>query len=102
MPTREEFETLSSKQLHDRAVRLAEHRMDLLFLWRLVKAIPVAEAAAGDLDKAEADVGVGDLVPLLNDLDHAGVGELGDALRPMYIEYLMEHEHHSPDEGAGP
>ena len=40
MATREELEKLSSKELHDRAVRLAEHRLDLAFLWRLVKAIP--------------------------------------------------------------
>jgi hypothetical protein len=92
MATRGDLEKLSSKQLHDRAVRLAERRMDLPWLWRLVKAIPVAEAAAGDLDKAEADVGVSDLLPLLYDWDHAGEGELGNALRPTYIEYLLDHE----------
>jgi hypothetical protein len=90
--TRDELGKLTSKQLHDRAVRLAEHRMDLPWLWRLVKAIPVAEAAAGEMDKAEADVGVSDLLPLLYDWDHAGEGDLGDALRPMYIEYLLNHE----------
>jgi hypothetical protein len=87
----EELENLPSKELHDRAVRLAEHRLDLLFLWRLVKAIPVAEAAAGHLDRAEADIGVADLVPLLHDVEHAGEGNLGDALRPVYIDYLEKH-----------
>jgi hypothetical protein len=86
-----DLEHLATRELHDRAVRLAERRFDLRFLWQLVKAIPVAEAAAGRLDKAEADIGVGDLIPLLRDWDHAGEGELGEALRPMYIEYLAEH-----------
>jgi hypothetical protein len=91
MPNDEHLDGLSTKELHDRAVRLAEHRLDLAFLWRLVKAIPVAEAAAGHMDKAEADIEVGDLVPLLNDWEHADEGELGEALRPMYLDYLQKH-----------
>ena len=78
-----DLDRLSTKELHDRAVRSAERRLDLAFLWRLIKAIPVAEAAAGHMDKAEADIEVGDLVPLLDDWEHAGEGELGEALRPM-------------------
>jgi hypothetical protein len=89
--SREELDGLSSKELHDRAVRLAEHHLDVGFLWRLVKAIPVAEAATGRLDKSEADVAVGDLVPLLHDLDHSDEGPLADALRPLYIDYLLKH-----------
>jgi hypothetical protein len=90
--SREELETLPSNVLHDRAVRLAEHRLDVVFLWRLVKAIPVAEAAAGNLEEAEADVGVADLVPLIHDFVHADEGALADALRPLYVDYLEEHE----------
>ena len=86
------LEHLSSQELHDRAVRLAEHRMDVAFLWSLVKSIPAAEAAAGNLAEAKADIGVGDLVPLLHDVRHSGEGELGDALRPLYLEYLEKHE----------
>jgi hypothetical protein len=91
MLTREELEALSSKELHDRAVALAKHRLDVGFYWRLIKAIPVAEVASGDLDESEADV----INPLdqLNDLTEAGHGELADALRPMYIEYIEEHQH---------
>lgn len=92
MAAAQDLDRLSSKELHDRAVRLAEHHLDLPFLWRLLKAIPVAEAAAGDLEQSEADVGVADLVPLLHDFVHSDEGELADALRPMYIEYLVEHE----------
>jgi hypothetical protein len=90
--SRDALEHLSSKELHDRAVRLAEHRLDLGFLWRLIKTIPAAEAAAGNLRQAEADIGVGDLLPLLNDLAHSDEGPLADALRPLYIDYLAEHE----------
>jgi hypothetical protein len=91
MLTREELEGLSSKELHDRAVALAKHRLDVGFYWRLLKAIPVAEVATGDLDESEADV----INPLdqLNDLTEAGQGELADALRPMYIDYIEEHQH---------
>jgi hypothetical protein len=92
MPAPEELDQLSSKELHDRAVRLAQHRLDVGFLWRLVKTIPVAEAAAGNLQAAEADVGVSDLVPLLHDLDHDDEGPLAEALRPLYIAYLVKHE----------
>jgi hypothetical protein len=91
MPTAAELEKLSSKELHDRAVGLAERRLDVVFLWRLIKTIPAAEAAAGELEKAEADVAVGDLIPLLHDLDHSDEGSLADALRPLYIEYLEKH-----------
>jgi len=90
--TREELERLSSKELHDRAVRLAERRLDVGFLWRLLKAIPVAEAAAGNLPEAQADVAVGDLVPLVHDFVHSDEGNLADALRPMYLDYLDKHE----------
>jgi hypothetical protein len=86
------LEGLSSKELHDRAVHLAEHRMDVAFLWRLVKAIPAAQAAVGNLEQSEADLGVGDLVPMLHDWEHADEGELGEALRPMYLDYLEKHE----------
>jgi hypothetical protein len=92
MADRGALEKLSSKELHDRAVRLAEHRLDVGFLWRLLKEIPVAQAAAGHLQEAAADVGVADLVPLLHDFTHAGEGDLADALRPIYIEYVAEHE----------
>ena len=60
-------------------------------MWRLLKSIPAAEAAAGELEEAKAAIAVGDLVPLLHDFAHSGEGELGDALRPLYIEYLEKH-----------
>ena len=56
MNTREELDRLSSEELHDRAVRRAVTHLDVAFMWRLIKAVPVAEAAAGHVDEAETDI----------------------------------------------
>ncbi|MFL6053495.1 MAG: hypothetical protein ACJ72W_11340 [Actinoallomurus sp.] len=82
----EDLETLSSKELHDRAVERAMRHLDVGFLWRLSKAIPAAEAAVGHPDQGEADVS--HLSAMLNELVHAGDSEIADALRPLYIDYL--------------
>ena len=90
-----ELEKLSTRELHDRAVHLAERRLDIRFLWRLLRAIPVAEAATGELQEADMHVtaaDVGNILETLRDWEESGEGELGEALRPMYIEYLAEHE----------
>jgi hypothetical protein len=86
----EELATLSSKELHDRAVERAVRHLDVGFLWRLLKAIPAAEAAAGHPDQAEADVS--HLSAMLNELVHAGDGDVADALRPLYIDYLSRSD----------
>jgi hypothetical protein len=90
MTDRAELDALSSQELHDRATRLAWRRLDVGFLWDLLKTIPEARAAAGDEERSETDT----MRPLalLNDLVDADRGELADALRPLYIEYLVEHE----------
>lgn len=82
----DELDALSSKELHDRAIERAVHHFDLGFLWRLARAVPAAEAAVGHLDQAEADVT--HLSSILNDLVHSGGGEVADALRPLYLDYL--------------
>ena len=89
MPDRAELESLSSQELHDRATRLAWRRLDVSFLWDLLKTIPEARAAAGDEERSESDI----MRPLalLNDLVDADRGELADALRPLYVDYLVEH-----------
>jgi hypothetical protein len=92
------LQALSSAELHDRATRLAWRRLDIGFLWHLLSTIPEARAAVGDEDRAETDI----MRPLalLNDLVDADRGELADALRPLYIDYLAEHEETDPeDEG---
>jgi len=95
---RTELEALSSQELHDRATRLAWHHLDIGFLWDLLSTIPEARASVGDEERAETDI----MRPLalLNDLVDADRGDLADALRPLYVDYLMEHEEtDAEDEG---
>jgi hypothetical protein len=86
---RTELEKLSSKELHDRAMSLAVRHFDLGWLWDVVKAVPAARAAAGELATAEVDVV--SLSSMLSDVVHSDEGALADALRPMYIDYLAKH-----------
>ena len=89
MSTREELEALSSKELHDRAVHRAERHLDVKFLWNLMKLVPAAAAAAGQTDEADYDVyhWSGQVADTFRDDD----GRLSDALRPVYIDYLVKH-----------
>jgi predicted DNA-binding ribbon-helix-helix protein len=89
MPTFEELDALSSQDLHDRAVKLAEHHLDAKFFWDLLKEVPAAEAAAGNV--GEADLEVTHLITRVHDLIHPDE-KLQDALRPIYIDYLLGHE----------
>lgn len=86
----EDLEALSSKELHDRAIAEAAKHVDVGFFWKLFRSLPAAEASVGELDEAEADVMT--LSGRLNDLTHSGDGELADALRPLYIEYLSTRD----------
>lgn len=88
MTDRATLEALSAKELHDRAIAEAAKSLDVGFFWRLFEAIPAAEAAVGEHDEAEQDVTT--LRGRLNDLTHSGEGELAEALRPLYLEYLLE------------
>jgi hypothetical protein len=72
-----------------RGRRRAARRLDVRFFWTLLRTIPAAEAAAGEVEEAQADVRSG--IARLNDLRDAGDGKLGDALRPLYIHYLAKH-----------
>jgi hypothetical protein len=98
MTDREVLEGLSAAELHDRATRLAWRRLDVGFLWHLLSTIPEARAAVGDEDRSEIDI----LRPLalLNDLVDADRGELAEGLRPLYVDYLVEHE--KPDDVETP
>jgi hypothetical protein len=83
------LEELSSTELHDLAVRYALRRLDLPFFIRLMEALPVAEAAAGEIDEAEADALT--LRAHIDDLTDSGKGEVAELLRPLYIDYLRRH-----------
>ena len=83
-----ELEKLSSKELHDRAVKYAVRHGDVRFLWRLLEQIPAAEAAVGNLDESAADIKY--VLPMLDDYMHAGEGDIAEILRPVYLEYLTK------------
>jgi hypothetical protein len=88
MATREELEALPIKELHDRAIETARKHLDVGFLWDVVKTLPVAEEAIGDDQRSKVDI-VRPLA-LINDfLYDADSGELGEALRPVYVDYLL-------------
>jgi hypothetical protein len=85
----EDLDRLSTRDLHDRAVRRAEKHLDVKFFWSLLEAIPAAEAARGDL--GEADFDVQSARGLISDALHSGDGALGEALRPLFVDYLRRH-----------
>jgi len=80
---------LSARELHDLAVRHALRHLDIPFFIRLMKALPVAEAAVGDIDEAEADALT--LRAHVDDLTDSGEGEVAELLRPLYLDYLHKH-----------
>jgi hypothetical protein len=88
------LEALSSQELHDLAVSRAKHHFDGRFFWDLMKLLPAAEAAAGELGEAETDVLR--LSAHVDDVTEAGKGEVADMLRPFYIEYLRRHNVTAP------
>ncbi|GGO65351.1 hypothetical protein [Nonomuraea cavernae] len=85
----EGLESLSASELHDRAVRYAVRHGDLDFLWNLLKVIPAAEAATGH--ERETTASLSRVSALLSDAIAAGEGDLGEALRPVYLDYLAKH-----------
>jgi hypothetical protein len=87
--TREELDALSSRELHDLAVRRALHHADVEFLWELLRALPAAEAAEGHPGHAGADITHASA--LLADAIDSGQGDLAEALRPLYLDYLVKH-----------
>jgi hypothetical protein len=87
--TDDALDRLSSQELHDLAVSRAKRHVDVRFFWDLVRLLPAAEAGAGDLGQAETDVMR--LSAHVDDVTDAGKGEVGDLMRPFYLEYLRRH-----------
>ncbi|HXD56022.1 MAG TPA: hypothetical protein VN618_14795 [Solirubrobacteraceae bacterium] len=85
----ESLETLSTEELHDRAVGHAERHLDVRFFWSLLEVIPAAEAASGDEGEGKYDIQSSK--GLIWDALHSGEGRLGEALRPLFIDYLRKH-----------
>lgn len=91
MNTEAELESLTSRELHDQAVRRAVRHADVTFLWQLLRAIPAAQALEGDERESKADAV--QVSALLSDAIGSGNSGLADALRPLYIDYLSRHPH---------
>jgi len=85
----EDLDRLSSQELHDLAVSRAKRHLDVRFFWDLMRLLPVAEAAAGELGEAETDVMR--LSAHVDDVAEAGRGEVAELLRPFYLDYLSRH-----------
>jgi len=89
MPDTDGLDALSSPALHDLAVHRAKRHLDARFFYQLMKMLPVAEAGAGEYEKSDDDILR--LSAHFNDVSDSGKGEVGDLMRPFYLEYLREH-----------
>ena len=89
MATFEELDALSSRELHDRAVKRAERHLDVRFFWRLLQEGAAADAADGELERSEEQTAHWSR-QVLDVLRHDD--DALDARRPIYIDYLQEHE----------
>jgi len=83
------MDALSSRELHDLAMRRALRHVDVEFLWELLRAIPAAEASEGNSVEAGRDITK--VTVLISDAINSGQGEVAEALRPLYIDYLAKH-----------
>lgn len=88
------LDALSSKQLHDLALRYAKRHLDVRFYYRLLQILPAAEVVAGKYDDAEHDLDT--TLGHIDDLTDAGEGEVAEQLRPFYLEYLRKHKVKAP------
>jgi len=85
-----DLDALSSRGLHDLAVRRARHHLDVGFLWQLLRELPAGEVAAGHPEHAQADaLKLSALIGDAIDSDESGIE---DGLRPLYLDYLTKHK----------
>ena len=94
MSAEDPLDRLSTADLHDLAVRRARRHLDVRFFWRLMEVLPAAEAGAGELREAEADVAT--MRAHLDDITDSGRGEVAELLRPFYLDYLKQHGVQAP------
>jgi hypothetical protein len=86
--TREDLETMTSRELHDRAIGMAKAESDLDWLWHLLRSIPAAEDEIGDLEESGMDMAR--TVSAINGYARAD-RDLPGTLRSQYVDYLLEH-----------
>ncbi|WP_285732549.1 hypothetical protein [Nocardiopsis sp. ATB16-24] len=95
-----EFDQISTEELREHAVELARQHWDLRFFWRILGLIPAAQAAAGNEGASEASVA--QLSGFLYEALSAETDpEVQEALRPVYVQYLLEHGQTREDVGRG-
>ena len=85
---REDLETMTSRDLHDRAIGTAKAEGDLDWLWHLLRSIPAAEGEVGDLEDSGMDMV--STVSAINGYTRAD-RDLPGTLRSKYVDYLLEH-----------
>jgi hypothetical protein len=90
MPEADTLDALSSRELHDLAVRHARRHLDAKFFWHLMQVLPAAETAAGDFDEAQLDVQR--MSAHIDDIAESEKGEVSELLRPFYLDYLRSHD----------
>ena len=88
MVTREDLETMSSRDLHERAIVTAKSERDLDWLWHVLRSIPAAEGEVGDLEDSGMDMA--STVSAVNSYIRAD-RDLPDTLRSQYVDYLLQH-----------
>ena len=59
-----------------------------------METLPAVEAAVGDMDAAETNVIK--LSAHVDDVAESGKGEVGEAMRPFYLDYLRRHDVKAP------
>ena len=84
----DDLETLTSRQLHERAIDLAKAGGDLDWLWHLLGSIPSAEGQLGELDDSGLDVA--SVISAINARIRVDLAAQ-EILRPQYVGYLLEH-----------
>ena len=88
MIAREDLETMTSRDLHDRAIGTAKAEGDLDWLWHLLRSMPAAEGEVGDLEDSGMDMA--STVSAINGYTRVD-RDLPGTLRSQYVDYLLEH-----------
>jgi hypothetical protein len=84
-----DLDALSSRELHDLAMRYALRHADAGFLWELLRALPAAAELEGNPEEAGRDLT--QVSALISDALGSGKGAAAEALRPLYLDYLSKH-----------
>ena len=88
MTTFEELDALSSRELHDRAVKRAERQLDVKFFWRLMSEAPPPRPPRATPSRASrrSQHWSRQVLDVLRHDDEAL-----EARRPIYLDYLLRH-----------